>query len=169
MHSSLPTSLQEDWIPVYYLLRPDMTVWFCDLTGRTVLDMGAKYPEVDLARLEWVPAERPFTDDLLHVALVKGVPCSTGVVVYAVDLVALEGGEELRALTRRSQAAKAKVNAQNGPLMEALIPGWTEGDRKLDAELAESMEQSARERDAERARALSEQRDPELVRHWLGI
>ncbi|KAB7745131.1 hypothetical protein GA707_03965 [Nostocoides sp. F2B08] len=107
-------------------------------------------------------------DDVLRVALSHGARCTEGLLVYLDDLVALEGGDEIR---RKGAAFTAHqgVVAANDDVMGQLVPGWTASRVDPESQLDESMEQSARDRDQWRDDLLATSPLPELAEHWQSL
>lgn len=121
---------------------------------------------VDLANLPWQPAEaRSFSHDLLRLALRYGGPCSTGIVLSAIDVVDLGRSDELRLLNHQSSGAHTELRGQD-MFMERLIPGWTEHGEELERKITQSMERAAREADDDLAEQMAAAPKPELENLW---
>jgi hypothetical protein len=153
---------------VLYLLKPPMKLMWEDYPAEPVLTIARERNDVDLARLDWKPSERPLTTDGIRVALRHGVRCSTGIVVEGIHLVELSRAGELRQLAVEGQAARAAL-APHDALMEKISPGWTEHGRELDARIAATMDEAVREAQEEAAELLAAPVQPELSAHWRSL
>jgi hypothetical protein len=121
----------------------------------------------DLDQLDWEPNEdRMFSFDLLRIALRHGVPSKHGIVLDAQYALDLGRSDQLRIGQQQVDELQAQTRATSGPLMESLIPGWTESGIELDARSRESAERIAAEADADLADVLAAPVKPELADHW---
>ncbi|MGA8044642.1 MAG: hypothetical protein WCA30_00075 [Dermatophilaceae bacterium] len=139
-----------------------------DIPSPMLLKRLRENPALAVERLEWKVSTRAMDDDVLRVALSHGASCTDGLLVYLDDLVALEGGDEIR---RRGAAFTAHqgVVAANDDVMGQLVPGWTPSQVDRESLLDESMEQSARDRDQWRDDLLATSPIPELAEHWRSL
>lgn len=153
---------------MYYLLQPSRPLRAAEIPSRMLLEKLREDPALPVERLAWVAVTRPMDDDVLRVALSHGAHCSQGLLVYSLDLVDLEGGDEIRRNCAAFRAQQATV-AANDDVMEELMPGWKASVPDLDRELDESMEKSARERDQRREDLLAVPPIPELAEHWRSL
>ncbi|NIH84699.1 hypothetical protein [Amycolatopsis granulosa] len=152
-----------------YRLRPAATLEWADIPARTTLDHAAEFNS-DLDALTWAPAEtRVFSNDLLRIAVRHGVATAAGIVLDAVHAVDLGRGDEVRVTQLALDEAKERLRETTGPLLERVMPGWTENDKALDDRHRESMESSIEEFEEDLAEVLAAPVQEELLDHWLQL
>lgn len=149
-----------------YLLIPPATLLWCSMPGSMIkaVDTG-----VDWTRLDWEASERPFTSDLLAIALRNGVATSNGIIVDGTQIADVGRVDELRRVRRQSDAAHAQVRESHGELLEGLMPGWAVRDDELERGAHRSIETAIRETNASLATALAAPLNPDLVGHWHSL
>jgi len=151
---------------VLYRITPPNPVTWCDITHRTI-GLAKQHPEADLDRLDWLPAERPLSDDFLRLAVRYGVATTTGIAVAAIDLAELGRAAEMRQLQVDGDQARAELYAT--PVMQELdrmFPGTIQTGAALDVKVRASMERAAEDSDRKLAEALEAPAQQELVDHW---
>ena len=150
-----------------YRLIPPTTLQWSDFPAGTQMFNTAVEHGADFDRLEWQPTEaRVFSADMLRVALRHGVVSNIGIILSAMHTVALGRADELRLGQQQIDELGTQIRQQNGPLMEALIPGWTESGEELDERVRQSTERSARVAEGDLAKVLAAPVDPALADHW---
>ncbi len=150
-----------------YLLKPGGDMAWIDMPATTTLDLAAKH-DVDLARFEWLPAERRADATLTALALRHGTRCSTGIVLeghFAAELTRRAQLIESQAREPQRRASLASHDAQ----MERMMPGWTQHGRDLDAGVAASRTNTIAEIDAQLREWLAVSPKPELVERWTAL
>lgn len=121
----------------------------------------------DLDKLEWRQAESlAFSPDLLRIALRHGMRSSVGIVLSAQHTDDLGRADQLRGLQRKIDRGQDQIRQRHGEAFEALIPGWTESGKQLEAEGRAATEESAREAEAGLAEVLAGPINPSLAEHW---
>lgn len=153
---------------MYYLLQPFRPMQVAEISSRMLLERLREDPTLPVERLDWGVANRVMDSEVLCVALSHGAPCGQGLLVHLDDLLALEGGDEIRSNCLAFRAHHDRV-AANDDVLEELIPGWQASRVDLDRELDESMEKSARERDQWREELLALSPIPALAEHWRSV
>jgi hypothetical protein len=154
---------------VLYLLEPNAQLRWCNLPADTILEAAAAH-DVDLARLEWQPAEE-FTPDAttLALALRYGTPCSRGLVLNACYVDLQRRAAEIRAAHAASTQSQAALGDFHR-VMEQWSPGSTEARRERDAGIDDGSARLAADADAKLQRALTERDiDPRLQAHWEAL
>jgi hypothetical protein len=140
-----------------------------DLPARTTLE-AARKNEFDLSNLPWEPSERSVDDAIVRLALRNGVVCAIGLVLDAGDLTVLDHPGDIRASYEGVKRSRAKLAASpTGDLMEHIMPGWKEDDRRMDAVLEESTMQAIEEAEVERAELLEAEPVQDLIDHWKDL
>ncbi|MGV0738217.1 hypothetical protein ABQF35_14345 [Mycobacterium syngnathidarum] len=152
---------------MYYLLKPDITVYWTDISEYTI-ERLAKHADVtiDYNRFDWQPAERPFDAGTLNIALRYGKPTNTGIAVAGRDLVELDHYRTMAALVQNETQRDDPSTAPGAALMEAISPGWTESSRELDQRVLESTRQTAARAERDMLEAFNKPLDPALAEHW---
>lgn len=152
---------------VYYLLKPDSTVLWSDISEYMIDRLVKENPEfkVDFTRFDWKPSERPFDAGLLNIALRYGAPTGDGLVVAGRDLVPLDYFRDMKAILDR-ELTRDSANVGHAALFEQLMPGWTEGTRELDARVAEAQRATVARAERDMLKAFAAPAKPELVEHW---
>jgi hypothetical protein len=146
-----------------YRLHPPAAVTRCAAPGDTI-----RLGPADLDGLPWAPAEEHgFTDDLLRIAVRRGVPSGTGIVLDVRHTLDLGRAGELR----RNLAALDRARAELGEsasmqVVEQLYPGSFAWGAQLDDQARQTIEQVARKAEADLAGVLAAPVRPELVEHW---
>lgn len=155
---------------MYYLLKPDTTVCWTDISEYTIerLEKNAGIA-IDYNRFDWQPAERPFDAGTLNIALRYGTPTQTGIAVAGRDLVELDRYREIAAIARTGAWREDPGAFPSAALMEAIYPGWTEAGRKLDQDLLESTRKTAEGAEQDMRESFSKPLDPALVEHWQSL
>ena len=153
---------------MYYLLQPSRPMQVTDIPSPMLLQRLRENPALAVERLEWEVSTRVMDDDVLRVALSHGARCTDGLLVYLDDLVALEGGDDIRRKGAAFSSHQGMV-AANDDVLEQLVPGWTPSRVDPESLLDESMEQSARDRDQWRDDLLATSPIPELADHWRSL
>ena len=153
-----------------YRLRPLTDVTWCDVPGSTI-DLAERHPGAELDRLPWLPAEaRPFSVDLLKIALRHGATTASGIALDAVHTADLGRPDELRRTHRAAEDAHAKLRASSaGQLMEQLMPGWTASGEDLDARIRTGTNNAIQEAKEDLAEVLAAPERPDLVEHWTRL
>lgn len=152
-----------------YRLRPPATLDWCDLPGSMAIKAAADHDR-DLDVLDWLPTEQiMFSTDLLRIALRYGVATQTGIALDAVDAADLGHAEEIRATGMAAAESQKELRADQGELMERLMPGWTRTSEELDARVWESGERAAREAEEHLAETLAAPVKPDLTAHWARL
>lgn len=155
---------------VYYLVKPDITVFWSDFSEYMIDRLVKENPEftVDFTRFDWKPSERPFDAGLVNIALRYGAPAGDGLVVAGRDLVPLDYFRDMKAILDR-ELTRDSANVGHAALFEQLMPGWTEGTRELDARVAEAQRATVARAERSMLKALAVPAKPELVEHWQDL
>jgi len=149
-----------------YRLVPPTTVTWCDVSHRTI-DLVQEHPEADLERLEWLPAEKPLSDDFLRLAVRHGAATTAGLVVAAIHLTELGRAEELRQLQAQGDRAQAELRATSAmQQLDRLFPGTIQTGVELDEKIRDTTERVARESEQDLAEDLAVPPKQELIEHW---
>lgn len=152
-----------------YLIQPDRTMSWCDMpAAEQMLDI-ARENDADLARLDWTPLERVADDDVVRLAVRRGVACSAGLVVAGIRMYLLDHPNELLANYRAAQSSSDAVRRQHDAWMERLVPGWTAERDEFDAGIAQTFEAKLAEAEREAADELAGEADADLVAHWQSL
>ncbi|WP_226353766.1 hypothetical protein [Pseudonocardia sp. ICBG601] len=132
------------------------------------IDIARAHPTADLDRLEWAPVEsRPFSDDLLRLAVRQGAPTPTGIVVAMKEVANLGRAAEIRESHSKTQQALTEL--RRTATMQALremFPGQEEADSAEAERIRESSERAAQEAEDDLARDLAVPARTDLVDHW---
>ncbi|WP_099025895.1 class I SAM-dependent methyltransferase [Mycolicibacterium palauense] len=152
---------------MYYLLKPDATVWWTDISEQMIARARRDHPEldIDLGRLEWKRAERTFDAGTLNIALRKGEAVAQGLTVAAGALVPLDYYRDMVAIEART-SGRDLTTLPHADLFEALMPGWTEQTRQLDNDVAKGQTRIVARAQQDLNNAFAEPLSPELVEHW---
>lgn len=155
---------------VYYLLKPDSTVLWSDISEYMIDRLVKENPEfkVDFTRFDWKPSERWFDAALLGVALRYGAPVRDGLVVAGRDLVPLDYFRDMEAILHR-EIARDSANVRHAQLFEQLMPGWTEGTRELDTKVANAQRATVERAQRSMLKAFAAPINPELAEHWQDL
>lgn len=155
---------------MYYLLRPDITVRWSDVSEYMIDQLVKENPEftVDFARFDWKPSERWFDAGLLNTALRYGAPAVDGLVVTGRDLVPLDYFREMEAILDR-EIKRDSVNVRHADLFEQLMPGWKNDTRELDERVAAAQRANVERAQRGMLKAFACPINPELAEHWQGL
>lgn len=155
---------------MYYLLKPDTTVYWTDISEYTIerLEKNAGIA-IDYNRFDWQPAGRPFDAGTLNIALRYGTATGTGIAVAGRDLVELDRYRDLAAIVQKEGWREDPNIFPSSALMESIFPGWTESGRELDERIRESMRKSAEEAERELRETFDKPIDPALAEHWQNL
>jgi len=148
-----------------YLLEPNEKVTWVDLP-HSVTAAFVREHGLDLEALEWSPAELKLDSMILRLAVRFGLPARRGLVVDGGTVSEYARIGRMIETHDAANVAQERVKESNGPLMEALMPGWTERTRELDARVNDSVRQAIAEAVADLDEQLSEQPDDQLAQHW---
>ncbi|WP_074304858.1 hypothetical protein [Mycobacteroides abscessus] len=151
---------------VYYLIQPNLRLLWCDVSEYMSDRFAKDHPEVDidLGRLEWQPAERPFDVETLRIALRYGSSTGRGLIVSGRDLVPLTYARDMQAIRSRDS-----TKLPSAAFFEQVMPGWTEQTRELDAKVDASMAQTRERAERELEQAMSREPVSALVEHWRAL
>ncbi|CQD21590.1 hypothetical protein BN970_05060 [Mycolicibacterium conceptionense] len=115
---------------MYYLIQPNLSLLWRDISEYLIDRLAKEHPEIpiDLGRLTWDPAERPFDVDTLRLALRYGSPVPSGLAITGRDLVPLDHLRQVRELKSIDS-----TKLPHADFFEQFDPGWRERSRELDA------------------------------------
>lgn len=155
---------------MYYLIKPDITVYWTDLPEGIVSRYARDNPDIniDFAKLAWKPAERRFDAGLLNTALRFGVAASTGLVVGAQALVPLDYYRQVLDIVQK-ETARDSTDVPHADLFEALMPGWTHRTKELDDSVLDSTRRTLERAEREMHEAFSQPMNIALVEHWENL
>lgn len=151
-----------------YLVTPHRTMQWSDLPTSTRIHT-VKEHNLDVDKLEWLPAEARADDTTVRLALRYGVASRSGLVVDGFTVSDHHQVARIASSLREVQASREKLAGQDA-LMEHLMPGWKENGRQLDADVDESTDRSIKERqDAVEKMIQATTADDTLVDHWASL
>lgn len=150
-----------------YVIEPGGGTRWIDLPARTILEALREH-NADLSRLDWQESERRADEDAIRLALRHGARSSRGLVIDGRLITEQGRAAEIRQAHRNAQRARAALEPHDR-VMERLFPGWIAHGQELDARVAESSEQAAREAEEDAASELASPPDPELIEHWESL
>lgn len=153
-----------------YLVHPSGRLFWNELPSSLTLDVASQH-DVDLARLDWQPTERPLLGPAAFaLALRHGVACSTGIVLPGHVISDLLRPAELAHLAREAQISSERSRAaMPDELMDQIMPGWKKSGEALDARVAEGVAESVREAEEDLQALLDAPVKPELRQHWVSL
>jgi hypothetical protein len=158
---------------VLYLLEPSLTV-LCnhDPGSAETLERAGTDPLVDLGELRWVLIEKPVDPLLLlKLALIRGTPCSRGMVVDAALFGIVERGQPNGGENRRSEPSASRSTAHQQAVDNWLgTPPNVVQQRQVAAERAAAQQAEDQRRAEARAHRLLDAPPSEaLLRHWITL
>lgn len=150
-----------------YLVTPTQQVLWLRLPADVVLNAATQH-DVDLAHLEWAPADLPYSNDLLKLALAHGTPAANGIVLDGALVARTTEATRLRDSLEQLHDADAKTGPTDA-FMERLLPGRQahrdELNQRIDARAEEQIAEAN-----EQARALIDTPPQRiLTEHWAGL
>ncbi|MGX9790504.1 hypothetical protein [Mycobacterium sp. MMS18-G62] len=152
---------------MFYLIKPDTTVLWNDLPESVIDQLAKDNPDttIDLRRLTWHPSERWFDAGLLNTALRYGIAVADGLVVGGQALVPLDYFRSMEAILNK-EIERDSTNVPHADLMEAVMPGWKQNTRDLDARVLESQRRTVERAQREMLKAFEKPIDTALAEHW---
>ncbi|AMU57214.1 hypothetical protein PP614_04770 [Mycobacteroides abscessus] len=155
---------------MYYLLKPDITVLWSDISEYTIERLVKNNPDftVDYSRFDWQPAERTFDAGLLHTALRYGVAVDWGLAVAGKYLVPLDHFRDMEGVVRK-EAMRDSTNVPHADLFEQIWPGWGDSTRELDQRVQQSQQRTYERAEQEMREAFAKPINPELAQHWQDL
>ena len=155
---------------MYYLIKSDFTVLWCDVSEFMIQRLQKDHPEIeiDLRRLEWLPAERRFDAGLLNTALRYGVAVADGIAVSGQALVPLDYYRNMEAILHK-EIERDSTKVPHADMFEALMPGWTQNTRELDDRVLASQRSTLDRAEREMVQAFSKPINPALSEHWQNL
>jgi hypothetical protein len=155
---------------MYYLLKPDASVWWVDLPTSVVKNLVSKHPDAvgNMQNLDWKRAERPFDAGLLNIALRKGIASPGGLIVAAVDLAPLDYYRQMVDILER-EWPRDSTNVPHADVMESQLPGWEEETRQLDDGVEASQVQTVERAKQGLVHALYAPVLADLAEHWQNL
>src|SRR5438128_1062272 len=121
--------------------------------------------DIDLRRLDWKPSERSFDAGLLNTALRYGVAVTDGLVVSGRALVPLDYFRSMEAIEHK-EVERDSTNVPHADLFEAMMPGWKQSTKELDAKVLEAQRSTVERAKREMLEAFSKPIHPALSEHW---
>lgn len=155
---------------MFYLIKPDLTVLWADISENLVGRLAKDHPEIDIdyLKLPWQPSERRFDAGLLNIALRYGIAVPGALVVGAQALVELDYYRNMENILTQNQQ-RDSTNVPHAEFFETVMPGWTEHGRQLDHDIVESQKRTVERAYQDVRDVMSKPIDPALGEHWQSI
>jgi hypothetical protein len=156
---------------MYYLLKPDATVLYCDTGNSLVIDrLVREHPDtvINASNINWQRSDRRFDAGLLNIALRKGVAVPDGLVVSAYAVAPLDYYRQMVEILQK-ELGRDSTDVPHADLMESLFEDWTERTRELDNRVAASQAQTVERAKQDLAIALQVPVSDALSEHWQDL
>ncbi|MFD1716016.1 hypothetical protein ACFSBZ_16195 [Amnibacterium flavum] len=151
-----------------YLLMPTGEARWLDLP-RSISASFALENDLDLETFDWKPAELKVDATLVRLAVRFGLPVRSGLVVDGGTVGEYVRVGQMIKTHHDADSAHTRLEEVNGPMMEALLPGWTEQTRELNARVDTSVEAAISEAVKEVDAQLAQAPKSELASHWRSL
>ena len=157
-------------VVVYYLVKPDDTVWSSDASDFVIDRLRQEHPDsvLDLGNLDWQSSTQVFDAGLLNIALRKGVPVSHGIVLAAREVTPLDYYRDMLAILQK-ELARDSTDVPHADLFETLDEGWIERTKQLDNDVAAAQVKTVERARASLAALLKLPMSSMLVEHWQDL
>ncbi|WP_238015037.1 hypothetical protein KZZ52_33905 [Dactylosporangium sp. AC04546] len=150
-----------------YLLLPSLEMKWNNLPESLVEEVVNEH-DVDLGRLSWEASEHAGDDGTVRLAVRRGIPCSTGIVLLGSDMSRLDHPNEIR--HTHSEAAEAQTRiAGTQEIMKPVFPGPRPPTRERDARIDGQSRQDLGDAEADAEALLASEPSEALLSHWAKL